>query len=109
MRAHRGGRAQAFGGAIQCGRGVRAIRDTREPEAVKRFINRVGDGGFISEMDGGAGVAVQTKIDRTARRMRIHFTRTGEEEDDRFQRSQLDLPRCPFSTSCAPASTTTSP
>ena len=53
-------------------------------EAVKRFIDRIQDGSFIYEMDSGARVAVQTKIDRTARRMRIDFTGTSEQTSDNF-------------------------
>jgi 5-oxoprolinase (ATP-hydrolysing) len=53
-------------------------------EAVKRFIDHIQDGGFIYEMDSGARVAVQTKIDRTARRMHIDFTGTSEQTGDNF-------------------------
>ena len=63
-------------------------------EAVKRFIDRIQDGSFIYEMDSGARVAVQTKIDRTARRMRIDFTGTSEQTGDNFNAPSLDLPRC---------------
>ena len=53
-------------------------------EAVKRYIDRIQDGSFIYEMDSGARVAVQTKIDRAARRMRIDFTGTSEQTGDNF-------------------------
>jgi 5-oxoprolinase (ATP-hydrolysing) len=53
-------------------------------EAVKRFIDHIQDGGFIYEMDSGARVAVQRKIDRTARRMHIDFTGTSEQTGDNF-------------------------
>ena len=62
---------------------MRFVR-TNAAEAVKRFIDRIQDGSFIYEMDSGARVAVQTKIDRTARRMRIDFTGTSEQTGDNF-------------------------
>ena len=53
-------------------------------EAVRRLLDRLDDGDWVSEMDNGAQVAVKITIDRTARAATFDFTGTSEQLPDNF-------------------------
>ena len=52
--------------------------------AVRRVIDRLGDGDFAYEMDSGAVVRVAVRIDRAARAATVDFTGTSAQQPDNF-------------------------
>ncbi|HET6494408.1 MAG TPA: hydantoinase B/oxoprolinase family protein [Thermoleophilia bacterium] len=59
------------------------VQDNAE-EAVRRAIDRIGDGSFRQEMDDGSVVAVCITVDREAREATVDFTGTSAQRDDNF-------------------------
>lgn len=53
-------------------------------ESVRRVIDRLKDGAFTYAMDQGSRIAVNIKIDRSARRAVIDFTGTSPQQGDNF-------------------------
>ncbi len=62
---------------------MRHVQDNAE-EAVRRAIDRIGDGSFVQEMDDGSVVAVRVAVDRDARRATVDFTGTSPQRADNF-------------------------
>ncbi len=86
---------------------MRHVQDNAE-EAVRRAIDRIGDGSFLQEMDDGSVVAVRVAVDRDARRATVDFTGTSPQRADNFNAPRPCV-RLPSSTSSAPSWTPTSP
>ena len=59
------------------------VQDNAE-EAVRRVIDRLGDGSFRQEMDDGSVIAVSVAVDRLARSATIDFTGTSPQRSDNF-------------------------
>jgi 5-oxoprolinase (ATP-hydrolysing) len=59
------------------------VQDNAE-EAVRRVIDRIGDGAFRQEMDDGSAIAVRVTVDRSARGATIDFTGTSPQRADNF-------------------------
>jgi len=59
------------------------VQDNAE-EAVRRVIDRLGDGSFRQEMDDGSVVAVDVIVDRRTRGATIDFTGTSPQRPDNF-------------------------
>ena len=59
------------------------VQDNAE-EAVRRVIDRLGDGSFRQEMDDGSVVAVDVTVDRRTRSGTIDFTGTSPQRPDNF-------------------------
>ena len=62
---------------------MRHVQDNAE-EAVRRAIDRIGDGSFRQEMDDGSVVAVRIAVDREAREATVDFTGTSKQRADNF-------------------------
>ncbi len=62
---------------------MRHVQDNAA-EAVRRVIDRLSDGHFRYELDDGSSVEVTITIDRAARRARIDFTGTSDEQPTNF-------------------------
>ncbi|MCX6364340.1 MAG: hydantoinase B/oxoprolinase family protein [Actinobacteria bacterium] len=59
------------------------VQDNAE-EAVRRVIDRLGDGAFRQEMDDGSVIAVRVTVDRGARGATVDFTGTSPQRPDNF-------------------------
>jgi len=59
------------------------VQDNAE-EAVRRVIDRLGDGSFRQEMDDGSVIAASVTVDRPARGATIDFTGTSPQRPDNF-------------------------
>ena len=59
------------------------VQDNAE-EAVRRVVDRLGDGSFRQEMDDGSIVAVRVTVDRPARGATVDFTGTSPQRPDNF-------------------------
>lgn len=59
------------------------VQDNAE-EAVRRVIDRLGDGSFRQEMDDGSVVAVDVTVDRRTRSATVDFTGTSPQRPDNF-------------------------
>ena len=59
------------------------VQDNAE-EAVRRVIDRLGDGAFRQEMDDGSVVAVSVTVDRRTRSATVDFTGTSPQRPDNF-------------------------
>jgi 5-oxoprolinase (ATP-hydrolysing) len=59
------------------------VQDNAE-EAVRRVIDRLGDGSFRQEMDDGSVIAVAVTIDRRTRSAIVDFTGTSPQRPDNF-------------------------
>ena len=59
------------------------VQDNAE-EAVRRVVDRLGDGSFRQEMDDGSIIAVRVTVDRPARSATVDFTGTSPQRPDNF-------------------------
>ena len=59
------------------------VQDNAE-EAVRRVVDRLGDGSFRQEMDDGSVIAVRVTVDRPTRGATIDFTGTSPQRPDNF-------------------------
>ena len=59
------------------------VQDNAE-EAVRRVIDRLGDGSFRQEMDDGSVIAVAVTVDRAKRSATVDFTGTSPQRPDNF-------------------------
>ena len=59
------------------------VQDNAE-EAVRRVVDRLGDGSFRQEMDDGSVIAVRVTVDRSARGATVDFTGTSAQRADNF-------------------------
>ncbi len=59
------------------------VQDNAE-EAVRRVVDRLGDGSFRQEMDDGSVIAVAVTVDRRARSATVDFTGTSPQRPDNF-------------------------
>jgi 5-oxoprolinase (ATP-hydrolysing) len=59
------------------------VQDNAEA-AVRRVIDRLGDGGYRYEMDNGAVVAVSVRVDHARRSATIDFTGTSDQHEGNF-------------------------
>ena len=59
------------------------VQDNAE-EAVRRAIERLGDGAFRQEMDDGSVIAVRLKVDRASRSAIVDFSGTSAQRADNF-------------------------
>jgi 5-oxoprolinase (ATP-hydrolysing) len=59
------------------------VQDNAE-EAVRRVVDRLGDGSFRQEMDDGSIIAVAVEVDRRTRGATIDFTGTSRQRPDNF-------------------------
>ncbi|MBS4728296.1 hydantoinase B/oxoprolinase family protein [Mycobacterium sp. SM1] len=62
---------------------MRHVQDNAE-EAVRRVVDRLGDGEYRYQMDSGATIAVRVTVDRAARSATIDFTGTSPQLDTNF-------------------------
>ncbi|KQX25076.1 MULTISPECIES: hydantoinase B/oxoprolinase family protein [unclassified Sphingomonas] len=62
---------------------MRHVQDNAA-EAVRRVLDRIGDGAFTYELDDGSHVSVAIRVDRTARRAVIDFTGTSVQQPSNF-------------------------
>ncbi len=62
---------------------MRHVQDNAE-EAVRRVLDRLGDGSFRQEMDDGSVIAVRVQVDRTRREATVDFTGTSTQRADNF-------------------------
>ncbi|MBD2343344.1 hydantoinase B/oxoprolinase family protein [Anabaena subtropica] len=62
---------------------MKFVQDNAE-ESVRRVIDVLNDGSFSYEMDSGAKIQVQVKIDRKHRRAKIDFTGTSRQLNSNF-------------------------
>jgi 5-oxoprolinase (ATP-hydrolysing) len=59
------------------------VQDNAE-QAVRRVIDRLGDGSFRQEMDDGSVIAVEVTVDRSTRSATVDFTGTSPQRPDNF-------------------------
>ncbi|WP_026986940.1 hydantoinase B/oxoprolinase family protein [Fodinicurvata fenggangensis] len=59
------------------------VQDNAE-EQVRRVLDRLADGEFVYPMDDGSQIAVKVSIDKQARKARIDFTGTSEQQPSNF-------------------------
>ncbi|WP_022728059.1 hydantoinase B/oxoprolinase family protein [Fodinicurvata sediminis] len=59
------------------------VQDNAE-EQVRRVLDRLADGEFVYPMDDGSQIAVKVAIDKQARKARIDFTGTSEQQPSNF-------------------------
>jgi 5-oxoprolinase (ATP-hydrolysing) len=62
---------------------MRHVQDNAE-EAVRRVVDRLGDGEYAYELDSGATIAVRVSVDRAARSATIDFTGTSPQLPSNF-------------------------
>ncbi len=62
---------------------MRHVQDNAA-EAVRRAIDRLGDGSFVFPLDNGARIAVDIRIDRQARSAVIDFTGTSAQQEGNY-------------------------
>ena len=62
---------------------MRHVQDNAE-EAVRRVIDALDDGSYVYEMDNGARIAVQVRVDRAARSATIDFSGTSAALETNF-------------------------
>lgn len=62
---------------------MRHVQDNAA-EAVRRVLDRIGDGAFAYELDDGSRIAVAIRVDRAARRAVIDFTGTSAQQASNF-------------------------
>jgi 5-oxoprolinase (ATP-hydrolysing) len=62
---------------------MRHVQDNAA-EAVRRVLDRIGDGAFTYELDDGSRVSVAIRVDRAARRAVVDFTGTSGQQPSNF-------------------------
>jgi 5-oxoprolinase (ATP-hydrolysing) len=62
---------------------MRHVQDNAA-EAVRRVLDRIGDGAFSYELDDGSQISVAIRVDRAARRATIDFTGTSDQQPSNF-------------------------